>query len=193
MLDNFMKDTLALIKSDGQRIEKIRAAVTGNKIIIADGKLPIEEGDVLERALPNGLVERYTVLDRGYFAAFAGQQPHYQVQVQKETSIPRKRSGTTIYNVTGPNARVNVQSTDASTNIVTIAPTQLFKQLATVITEKVHVEEERNRLLERLKELAEAETADSYLAAYPEFIASAANHMTILAPFLPALAQLASR
>jgi len=193
MLKNHLKDTVALEKRDGQRVEKIRAAVTGKKIIIDNGDLPIEEGDVLERILPNGLVERYTVLDRGYFAAFGSQPPHYQVQVEKQTSIQRKSGGTTIYNVTGPNARVNVESTDASTNVVTIAPSQLFEQLRSIIEQKVRAESERDDLLRLVEELAQAKTATSYLGAYQGFIASAANHMTVLAPFLPALAQLANR
>lgn len=193
MLRDFMKDKLTLVKQDGQRIENVGAAVTPGKIIIDNGKLPVEEGDTLERLLPNGLVEQYTVLDRGYFAEFHGQPAHYQIEVQKESGIPRRSNNQTIYNVTGPNARVNVQSTDTSTNVVNVAAPQLFEQLAISIREGVQAEKECERLLERVKDLESAHNGSDFLMAYQRLIAAAADHMTVLAPFLGALAQLANR
>jgi hypothetical protein len=192
MLRNFMKDTVALIKPSGERIDGIRAAVTPGKVFIDNGGLPLEEGDTLERALPNGLVERYRVLDRGYFAAFHGQAAHYQAKVEKE-SAPRPRStGSIVYNVSGPNARINVHSSDNSTNVVNVAPAQLFKQLVAAIEAGVQADTERKALITRVSALEEGSRSGSFLSAYQQFIAAAANHMTIVAPFLPALAQLAN-
>jgi hypothetical protein len=193
MLDGFMTDNVSLVKANGQRIENIGANVQAKKIFIDNGSVPIEEGDILERKLPNGLVERYRVMDRGYFAAFSGTPAHYQVQVQKETALVPRAGGTTIYNVSGLNARVNVQSTDVSTNVINVDVAQLFEQIGDAIRNGVADEEVRQRLFSQLPGLNKATTSQDYLERYQQFIASAANHMTIIAPFLPALAQLASR
>jgi hypothetical protein len=194
MLRNFMKDTIALVKPSGERIEGIRAAVTPDKIFIDDGELPLEEGDTLERLLPNNLVERYRVLDRGYFAKFRSQAAHYQAKVEKESTLPPKAAGdATVYNVSGSNARINVHSTDSSINIVNIAPAGLFKQLASAIEAGVQSEADRRELLARVDKLEEGSRSGRFLSAYQQFIAVAADHMTIVAPFLPALAQLANR
>jgi hypothetical protein len=185
-----MTDTVALVKSDGQRIESIRANVQPNKIFIADGNVPLEEGDVLERALPNGLTERYEILDRGYYGAFGGTAAHYQAKVQKETARKIRHSATTIYNVTGPNARVNVQSTDASTNVVSVNSAQLFEQLAEALRTGVAETSERTTLIAKVEALERVASTPGYWNAYQRFIAAAADHMTLISPFLPALAQL---
>jgi hypothetical protein len=53
-------------------------------------------------------------------------------------------------------------------------------------------EAERKGILARLDELQEAQGSGGFLQAYNNFIASAANHMTLFAPFLPVLAQMLS-
>jgi predicted nucleotide-binding protein len=73
-------DKITLIKSNGERISDIDALVQPKMILIQDEKLPIEEGDIIEHGLPSGLIEMFTVLDRGFFSF---PSPHYQVKVQK--------------------------------------------------------------------------------------------------------------
>jgi hypothetical protein len=107
-----------------------------------------------------------------------------------EEAIERKMRQPVVYNVTGPNARLNFGSVDSSTNVVNVAPAELFTQLRLTIEEKVQAEQERDELLARLADLQSAQGTPTYLDRYQGFIAAAANHMTILAPFLPALTQL---
>ena len=79
-------DTVSLVKRNGKRTDDIPANVQPNVIFISNGDLPIEEGDFLERQLPNGLWERYVVVDRGYYSTgILG--PHYQCKVRKQFSM----------------------------------------------------------------------------------------------------------
>jgi hypothetical protein len=91
----------------------------------------------------------------------------------------------------GHNPRINVNSTDNSTNIASVSNDSLFVQMnekARAITD----EAERKEILARLDELQEARGSGGFLQAYKNFMASAANHMTVFAPFLPVLAQMLS-
>ena len=72
-----MPHIVALVKQDRRRFEQIPADVQSKTIFIDDASLPIEEGDIIERQLPNGLLERYEVADRGFW------DDHYQVKVKR--------------------------------------------------------------------------------------------------------------
>lgn len=193
MLSDFMTDRVALVKANGERHEGIGASVQPSTILIDDGDVPLEEDDVVERTLPNGMVERYLVLDRGYYAAWDGPPAHYQAKVRKTTAKARAPGASNVYYLSGPNARVNVQSTDTSTNVVNVNSAELFAQISAAVQTGVVTDAERSALLDRVQALEAAVPTPMYLSAYQQFIAAAANHMTVIAPFLPALAQLAQR
>lgn len=192
MLSNMLREQVSLIKKDGRVVDKIKAAVTPGLITMADASLPIEEGDTIERVLPNGITERYNVVDTGFHAQFHSIPAHYQTRVEKQTGRPAQQASPVIYNVTGANARVVVQSTDNSTNVVSTAPAELFELMAVAIRQGVPSVDDQNALLARVRDLENAKEGPSFLVAYQKLIATAADHVTILTPFLPALAQLAS-
>src|SRR5712691_10897373 len=91
-LGSLLGDIVTLIKRDGRRFDRIRASVQRNKIFTNDTNVPIEEGDIFERALPNGIMEQYTVLDAGYRQGSGSIESHYQSVVQKQP----KTSSTTM-------------------------------------------------------------------------------------------------
>lgn len=199
VLGAFPTEKISLVKLNGQRIDGITANVQTKTIFIEDVALPIEEGDKLVRALPNGLVEMYLVLDRGYFGGTGNHGgrpslgaigPHYQVKVQKESSIKVAQQGTTIYNLTGANPRVNVHSIDRSFNVVTTSPTTLFEEMKRTITEQVQDAQRKTELLRCVDDLEEAKDTPAFLDRYKALMAVAADHLTLLAPFLAALAQM---
>jgi hypothetical protein len=186
-----MEDVVTLVKGDGRRFERIDANVQPKMIFIDDAKIPVEEGDHIERRLPNGLLDQYLVLDRGFFTGGGGIPDHYQIQVRKVTAIPRNpMSQTIIYNLHGANARVNIQSHDQSTNVVNVSATDLFNELRKALSEKVQDEARRKELIRKVAELESTEGSPSYVEKYKEFMAVAADHITVIAPFIPALAQL---
>ncbi len=49
---------------------------------------------------------------------------------------------------------------------------------------------EREEIVVRVGDLEKAQGSSGFFEAYQKFIAAAANHMTLFAPFLPALAEL---
>ncbi len=158
------------------------------RIFIEDTTLPVEEGDKLIRALPNGLLETYIVLDRGYFPGLDEISAHYQAKVRKESSPKaEQQAATTIYNLTGANPRVNVHSIDRSFNVVTASPTTLFEAMKRAITDGIQDPHRKTELLRHVDDLEEAKDTPAFLDRYK---AVAADHLTLLAPFLPALAQM---
>ncbi len=92
----------------------------------------------------------------------------------------------------GPNARINLDSTDNSTNIASVSHDSLFVQIKEKAS-SIADETERQDVLTRLDELEKARGSAGFMQAYQNFIASAANHMTLLAPFMPLLGQLVSQ
>jgi hypothetical protein len=188
--DDMMSELVTLVKADGRQFTNIRASVQPNKIFIDDSKLPIEEGDKFHRILPNGHTEVYLVLDRGFYKGMHGIPDHYQVSVRKETALSKHQTGPTVYNVTGPNARININSVDLSANVVDISAENLFTELRKAIREGVAETSRRAAVLKAVDGLETSKEKPSFGQRYREFIAAAADHMTLLAPFIPALTQL---
>ena len=90
--------------------------------------------------------------------------------------------------VSGPNARVNINSTDRSTNVAVGG--NVFASLREAIQRDVADAGERERLGPLVDALESAKDRTSFMSAYQKLIASAADHMTVLAPLLPALTNL---
>jgi hypothetical protein len=187
VFSEFMTDILFLEKLDGRSFENVRACVSGKGILIEDVSLPIEYGDKLTRTLPNGLAEEFIVDDPGFHQAFAGMQPHFQVRVHK-AGVLNARSQPVTYKLSGPNARVNINSRDHSTNTATFGPAPVFAELRKALDEVG--DDDRAKLIAGIEAMEKAHRTPNLLTRYTDFIALAANHMTIVAPFLPALARL---
>ncbi len=189
MFEQLMRDKVSLIKSDGRRIDNIISNVGQESISIHDISLPIEEGDRLLRILPNGLEEYYLVLDRGYHQALASIPARYNVKVRKETKQDIKETASPTYNVTANNSRVNIHSNDYSIN-VQIDETNVFEKLKNTIEKNISNHDEKAKLLSKVDELKTSQNTQRFTERYKEFIALAANHMTIIKPFIPLLTSL---
>lgn len=120
---DLMTDNVTLVKSDGTVFrDGVKAQVSGNKVITFDGDLPLQPNDHFVRLLPSGLAEDYIVIDPGYHAGLHGIPGHFQAKVRR-SDAPTASPQTVIHNITnhfhGPNSRVNINSTDKSTNTST--------------------------------------------------------------------------
>ena len=91
----------------------------------------------------------------------------------------------------GHNPRINLNSADNSLNIASVSNDSLFVQMHEK-ARSISDETERKDILARLDELQDARGSGGFLQAYQNFMASAANHMTVFAPFLPVLTQMLS-
>lgn len=112
-----------------------------------------------------------------------------ELQTMMNEKSQTTAAGITI-NLSGQNSRLNVGSHDQSTNIASSSSTsQLFQELRQAVEAGLSGEE-RTSLLERVAALEASLGKPSFLTEYKELMQAAANHATIIAPFLPALAGL---
>lgn len=109
-----------------------------------------------------------------------------KARVQSARVAPHKESSVNqIFNVHGPNARVNIDSTDNSTNVVHQGVP--FEEIRKSIEAGVADAGERTTMLTALADLQSASDQESGSKRYQAFIASAHHHMALLGPYLPAL------
>jgi hypothetical protein len=185
MLDQ-LKSDLKIVSPDGTIRSVERGLVDSKQIIIENTKALILVGDEIRRTLPNGMEEAFEVLDP---VCFPGPMlPHYEVKFKRKGTFQSGTGGNYKIHVRGPNARVNVHSHDHSHNVV-IAE-NVFVELRNRIKSDVLNAEDRDRLLTAIEDMQKHRNdRASFATAYQKFIASAANHMTLIAPFLPAITQ----
>ena len=185
-----MKDKITLIKKDGSTYENIASSVQGNMIYTADANHPLEDGDTYQRALPSGVVEEYLVQNSGYQSGIGSISAHYQSKVKKKSALQEQKPLQNItYNVSGTNSRVNINSIDNSQNISENDVSKLFEEVFNLI-KTIEGSHDRDCLQASAKELQDCYGKSSFLEKYQSFMATAANHMAVLAPVLPALAKL---
>lgn len=185
MLSAFPTESVKIIKKDLTVIEDIEALVDRDKIFIDDGSLNIEEGDIIERVLPSGAKEQYLVIDRGFYRGAHGIPDHYQIKVEKQSGYVKLGRGTVIneYHITNAD-KVNIQSTDNSTTYQITA-----NDLSTLDTLRSLAKglDEEDKIVSAVNEMQESIGKKTFAEKYNAFIQSVANHMTIFAPFIPAL------
>lgn len=125
----------------------------------------------------------------GHITNPAGVSAAYCLELMSmENEAPESSSPVTI-NVSGPNARLNIASTDNSTNSYSATTLSLFQDMRVAVERKVP-EEDRKPLMEGIDGLEESVGKPTFGARYKEFIQLAANHISVIAPFLPALSSL---
>jgi hypothetical protein len=111
------------------------------------------------------------------------------VRKQGSDFSPRGTSVKSVYNLHGANARVNVGSHDYSVNTVNVASAKVFANLKTALLTNVQDEALKVQLVELVEHLQLSQGSKSFTAKFQEFMALAANCMTVVAPFVPALTQ----
>jgi hypothetical protein len=186
--EQFQTDIIRVISKDtGDVSSNLKAHVTPGTINTYDLSAEIIEGDFIERDLPNNRKENYLVLEANYHDKFQIIPAHYVLKVRKTTAITPTIHSQTVYNLHGNNSRVYHSSQDQSNNVINEANADVFEVLRQLISEKVT---DNTQLLNLLSEMEQSKGQSGYLAKYTTFIANAANHMTLLAPFIPALSAL---
>ena len=124
-----MKDTITVLKSNGETVDGLKASVSGKGITLMRSDVLIESNDLIQRKMSNGGEETFKVIDPGFHEGLASIPAHYQMKVQK-LGIPeaKKEIQSITYNISGANARVNNHSVDNSVNIANISP-EISEQL----------------------------------------------------------------
>jgi hypothetical protein len=84
MLSNFPKSNISIFNRDGEVLyQNIKAVFADNIFVIEDIKLIFEEGDIIEKMLPNGNSERYEILETGFTEGLSSIPAHFQTKVRK--------------------------------------------------------------------------------------------------------------
>jgi hypothetical protein len=190
MFGNFPQSDLTIVSPDGTVRSVEKGLVDSKQIIIPNGKAIISVGDEIRRKLPNGTEEAFEVIDPVYFEGLHGAiPPHFQIKIRRKGSFPAGKGGNLTFNLSGPNARVNFGSHDHSQNIV--SGDNVFVELREKVQTALSDSAERARLLALIENMEKSRNDRSaFTSAYQSFVSSAANHMTLIAPFLPAITQL---
>lgn len=186
--DTMKSSELEIVRAGRTEVLRTKGVVTGGLIVLRDVKVAIAMGDEIRRRLPSGDDEVFDVVDPTFYdvGPFG---PHYQVKVRRKGSFPSGTGGNYVFNVSGTNARVNFQSADNSKN--SSSNFTLFSDLRRAVEAGVSDQQDRDFLLTKVSELEKtAGNPSDYIEAYKDFMQSAANHVTVVAPFLPALASL---
>ncbi len=114
-----------------------------------------------------------------------------KTKIDRRRLMAKKTEGsTTIYNVQGENARVNVNSNDHSVNVVTKSKEEFFATLQQRIESRIPEGQEKQQILNALTALQESHGKPLFAQRYTDFIAAAANHVALLTPFIPALTEM---
>lgn len=185
--DRFPTSPIAIYATDGTLKSSSKGIFGDDGVTVFDTKIDVEPGDYLERTLSNGKVETFTIRDTKFSEKFHSIPAHYRLLIDRKGVVPRQSVGTSVH-FSGPNARLNLNSTDSSVN--TVVEGSVLGDLRSAIALGVSDPAQKSVLLEAVDGLAAATDKTEKIGAYQRLIASAADHMTVLAPFLPALAAL---
>lgn len=122
LFSDMMKDKIQVLKSDGTTSTEMNANVQSKDIYLMRSDILVEPNDLIQRVMSNGGTETFKVIDPGFHEGTGHSIPaHYQMKVVK-LGLPEaeKEIQSITYNISGPNARVNNNSTDISNNVVNI-------------------------------------------------------------------------
>jgi hypothetical protein len=183
-------DKVTIHTEDGREYPDVRAVVDRGTVIHFDTQIPVTVGAHVTRRTPAGVLERWVVEDPGLMQSDDG--AFYNMKVRRTDALPQVPAvgQTTIYNVTGPNARFNNNSNDTSVNIVNQTPTELFNALTETLENALVNSPDRTELVRLAGAMEKDVGKATYAQRYAEFMSLAAKHVEIVKPFLPALLQL---
>lgn len=107
-------------------------------------------------------------------------------KIEKGDAPVEKESYLTIGQING---KVNINSTDNSISIE-IDSSSIFRGLSNAISGSSIEDKQKAQLLAKVEELRKAEGTGGFLQKYKDFMQNAANHMSVISPFIPPLTAL---
>jgi hypothetical protein len=188
-LFGFKTHPCQIVAPDGSVRSSSQAQFTGDLIIIEGKDTVILPGDEIRRILPNGTDETFEVINPIFYDTGV-MRPHFQVKVRRKGTFQHGQGGNYTINISGANARVNIASTDKSTNVMIQG--DVFGNIEAALRAKVTDQGQLDQILSSLNELKNQRGQSGCIAAYQKFMAVAADHIGIVAPFLPALTAMMS-
>ena len=185
MFEDFPQSELKIVAADGTVRGVVKGIVDSKQATIPNKNAVIHVGDEIRRKLPNGTEETFEVVDPVYFDNFHGIPAHYQVKIRRKGTFPAGKGGNFTLNVSGQNSRVNISSQDYSTNLAIEG--SVFDTLKAKLEGSVSDREKLSELLAAIETMKRQQQTPGFAAAYQKFVSLTADHLSLVAPFLPAL------
>jgi hypothetical protein len=118
----FPHEDFFLIKPDGER-HSGRGLWGTNHVTVFDRSFPVAIGDTIERPLPNGIVERYEVLEIGFAKGMDAIPDSYDIKLRNASARPAASptpvvNHHTTYNIHGVAAAVGPRATATGNTLV---------------------------------------------------------------------------
>lgn len=191
LLSDFPSEDVRIVKQDGSIINNVAVLFESRETLCPDTSIAIEEGDFIERDLPSGKMERYLVIDADFRKAQFEFPAYYSLKIEKQIAYSRPQKTTTInqYHITNA-GKVNIQSTDNSTTYNISANDISLMDTLRKLADGLENSEE---IVQNIDSMQDNVGKKCFAEKYNAFIQSVANHMTIFAPFIPALTALLAR
>jgi predicted RNA-binding Zn-ribbon protein involved in translation (DUF1610 family) len=188
-MKQLMTDDLTLVNAEGEVMKPgIKGRITSGTLITFDSTLPITRGDRFLRRLPSGLEEEFIVEDPGFQAALPGMEAHFQAKIRR-SDTPAQSLQTIVNNIQGANARVNINSTDNSSNVVNQDNrTQIYADLRERVVEIDADPQAIENIRTSINEMEAAHGTPRFKKKYLGFMSAAADHMGVFGPLMAALA-----
>lgn len=167
-----------IVAPDGSIRSSPQAQFTGDLIIIEGKDTVILLGDEIRRVLPNGTDETFDVINPIFYdTRIMG--PHFQIKARRKGTFQHGQGGNYSINVSGANARVNIASTDKSTNVAIQG--DVFGNIESALRSKIADPDQLDQILSSLSELKDQRGQSGYIAAYQKFMAVVADHIAVAA------------
>ncbi len=193
-LSAFGSEPVKLIKQYGSIIEIKEAQVQQKYIFVYDVSICFDEGDIITRELPNKKVECYRIINPIYDRGLGHIPPFYKLEVEKTTALPKTKTPSVniINNINASDgSKVLVGSTDNSVNIKT-QDLSVFDKLIDAVKKDIP-NSDSDIITTKINQMKDSvNDKESFLKKYNDFIQSVAAHITIVAPFIPALTKFLS-
>lgn len=188
MFKSFPKTRFKVIKTDNSYFEMQAIEGTKGKMVSVEHSAIapniIEKGDILEAYYSNGTTEKYMVIDPGFYERFGPIAEHYQIKIQ---SYNKSNQNYSPFSIRNSNGNIVINQNSPNSNINVNQELSVFENLRKEINKNESIEN-KEILLNLIKQMQNnVNDKKSFAQHYGEFISSAANHMTIIAPFIPIL------
>jgi len=186
--NELVNDEAKILDENGETlVDALPCIFEDSHIITFQVMVKYKNGQTILRKLPNGLFEQYVITKVSFKKGLMGHIPDsFELHFQDTGREPAEVK-TIVNNISGQNARVNINSTDNSKNQYNIGTEDVFEKLPKLLKEIQNLSDRKE--LQRLTiEMQKSQGTPSFLNSYKEFMSLAANHVSILAPVLPVLA-----
>jgi hypothetical protein len=162
-----MRDSVIVRKKDGATSGPHKCSVQGNKIYIMDASVDVEEGDSVERELPNGKIESYTVLEAEFTKGLHAIPDSWQLHVRKIGSLKPSGGRTTNIHIANANA---IQIGDHNIQQISSVLQSLVHSIDASQTSPEQKQEAKSRLREFLEHPAVTATLGATAGAMTKSI-----------------------